>query len=124
MQRRRPGPSHDVVGPGIRCEIIGTGRTPLTDEQFRDRVRETFAESKDAVDTNDPRWLEPVWNRSHIDYVEITAVETLGVERRAAFYEETGALREMGKGQRHDPTLRPMRFMLSACDPNFTRRLP
>ena len=207
-------------GMNSRCEIIGTGRTRLTDEQFRGRVREAFAESKDAVDINDPRWqgfeqrlryipgdpsdpafysslaadldtrqrtggnpnrlfyiatpsslarpiieglgaaglakndagwsrivlekpfghdlesarelsrvvndafaeeavfridhylgketvqnilvfrfgntmLEPVWNRNYIDYVEITAAETLGVESRAAFYEETGALRDM-----------------------------
>jgi glucose-6-phosphate 1-dehydrogenase len=207
-------------GMSSRCEIIGTGRTRLTDEQFRDRVGEALAESKDAVDTADPRWrgfeqrlhyvvgdpndaafyarlasdlesrrraggnpnrlfyiatpsslarpiieglgaaglanndagwsriviekpfgrdlqsgrelnrvvndafaeeavfridhylgketvqnilvfrfgntmLEPIWNRNYIDYVEITAAETLGVERRAAFYEDTGALRDM-----------------------------
>ncbi|MEO6235614.1 MAG: glucose-6-phosphate dehydrogenase, partial [Vicinamibacterales bacterium] len=45
-------------GMSSRCEIIGTGRTPLTDEQFRDRVREALAESKDAVDTADPRWQD------------------------------------------------------------------
>src|SRR5438309_3493595 len=39
--------------------------------------------------------FEPVWNRNYIDYVEITAAETVGVEKRAAFYEETGALRDM-----------------------------
>jgi len=39
--------------------------------------------------------FEPIWNRNYIDYVEITAGETLGVEQRAAFYEETGALRDM-----------------------------
>jgi glucose-6-phosphate 1-dehydrogenase len=39
--------------------------------------------------------FEPVWNRNYIDYVEITAAETVGVEHRAAFYEETGALRDM-----------------------------
>jgi len=39
--------------------------------------------------------FEPIWNRNHIDYVEITAAEKLGVENRAAFYEETGALRDM-----------------------------
>ena len=39
--------------------------------------------------------FEPVWNRNYIDYVEITAAETVGVEERAAFYEETGALRDM-----------------------------
>ncbi len=39
--------------------------------------------------------FEPIWNRNYIDYIEITAAEILGVESRAAFYEETGALRDM-----------------------------
>jgi glucose-6-phosphate 1-dehydrogenase len=207
-------------GMNRHCTIIGTGRTPLTTEQFRERVRAAFAEGKDAVDTTDAQWrgfeqqlsyvagdpsdaalhsrlvaeletrrkeggspnclfyiatpsslarpiieglgasglaksdqgwtrlviekpfghdresgqtlnrvvngvfaeeaifridhylgketvqnilvfrfgntmLEPVWNRNYIDYVEITAAETLGVGSRAAFYEETGALRDM-----------------------------
>src|SRR6202041_4151911 len=39
--------------------------------------------------------FEPVWNRNYIDFVEITGAETVGVEGRASFYEETGALRDM-----------------------------
>jgi glucose-6-phosphate 1-dehydrogenase len=39
--------------------------------------------------------FEPLWRRDHIDYVEITAAETVGVEQRGAFYEPTGALRDM-----------------------------
>ncbi len=40
-------------------------------------------------------FFEPTWRRDHIDYVEITAAETIGVERRGKFYESTGALRDM-----------------------------
>jgi glucose-6-phosphate 1-dehydrogenase len=224
LTRRKLLPAlYELYGAGgmnSHCEIIGTGRTPLSNEQFRERVRDAFAESKDAVDTNDAQWrgfeqqlsyipgdpsepalysrlateleirrnnggspnclfyiatpsslarpiveglgaaglatndlgwtriviekpfghdlqsgqelnrvvngvfaedaifridhylgketvqnilvfrfgntmLEPVWNRNYIEYVEITAAESLGVGSRAAFYEEAGALRDM-----------------------------
>ena len=39
--------------------------------------------------------FEPLWNRNYIDYVEITAVENLGIEQRGGFYEGAGALRDM-----------------------------
>ena len=39
--------------------------------------------------------FEPVWNRNHVDYVEITAAEPLGVGHRVGYYQEAGALRDM-----------------------------
>ncbi|AEH40417.1 glucose-6-phosphate 1-dehydrogenase [Treponema paraluiscuniculi Cuniculi A] len=39
--------------------------------------------------------FEPTWNRTHIDYVEITASESLGVENRGGYYDQSGALRDM-----------------------------
>jgi glucose-6-phosphate 1-dehydrogenase len=38
---------------------------------------------------------EPIWNRSHLRYVEIDVPETLSIEGRAAFYDATGAYRDM-----------------------------
>jgi glucose-6-phosphate 1-dehydrogenase len=39
--------------------------------------------------------FEPIWNRNHIDHVQITVDEKLGVGRRGSFYDSTGALRDM-----------------------------
>ena len=39
--------------------------------------------------------FEPMWTHEHIDSIQITAAETLGIEHRGKFYEATGALRDM-----------------------------
>ncbi|MBA2381237.1 MAG: glucose-6-phosphate dehydrogenase [Chloroflexi bacterium] len=39
--------------------------------------------------------FEPIWNRRHIDHVQITVAESIGVENRGGFYEETGASRDV-----------------------------
>jgi glucose-6-phosphate 1-dehydrogenase len=39
--------------------------------------------------------FEPLWRRGRIQHVQITVAEEIGVERRAQFYDQTGALRDM-----------------------------
>ncbi|WP_276374521.1 glucose-6-phosphate dehydrogenase [Chryseolinea sp. H1M3-3] len=39
--------------------------------------------------------LEPLWNRNHIDHVQISVTEQLGVGDRGGYYEEAGAMRDM-----------------------------
>jgi glucose-6-phosphate 1-dehydrogenase len=39
--------------------------------------------------------FEPLWNAGHIDHVQITVAETLGVGRRGPYYDHAGALRDM-----------------------------
>jgi glucose-6-phosphate 1-dehydrogenase len=39
--------------------------------------------------------FEPVWNRNYIDHVQITAAEDIGIEGRASYYEQAGALRDL-----------------------------
>ena len=39
--------------------------------------------------------FEPLWNRNYIDHIEITSSESIGVEKRGGYYENSGALRDM-----------------------------
>src|SRR6266568_3244267 len=39
--------------------------------------------------------FEPIWNRRYIDHVQISVAETVGVEQRGAYYDKTGALRDI-----------------------------
>ena len=39
--------------------------------------------------------FEPLWNRNYISHVEITAAETVGIEKRGQYYDQSGDLRDM-----------------------------
>lgn len=39
--------------------------------------------------------FEPIWNRKYIDHVQISSLEERGIENRGAFYEQTGAIRDV-----------------------------
>ena len=114
-----PSAAADVIGLLSTCELIEHARVIMekpfgTDLASARRLNETIHEvlreeqifridhflGKEAAQNIlalrfANGLFEPIWNRDHIDHIQIDVPETLGVGSRAAFYEKTGAYRDM-----------------------------
>ncbi|SFK38011.1 glucose-6-phosphate dehydrogenase [Methylocapsa palsarum] len=103
--------AHGMVTPGSRIIVEKPiGRDGASAARINDALGAVFAEQqiyridhylgKETVQNLMAlrfanALLEPVWNSAHIDNVEITVAESIGVEERGAYYETAGALRDM-----------------------------
>ncbi|MEO8672339.1 MAG: glucose-6-phosphate dehydrogenase [Tahibacter sp.] len=103
--------AHDLTGGDARVVVEKPiGRNLATAKAVNDAVGRAFAEhqtfridhylGKETVQNLIAlrfanALFEPLWKAEHIDHVQITVAETIGVEARAAFYDRAGALRDM-----------------------------
>ena len=76
---------NDTIGSAFREEQIFRIDHYLGKETVQNLMALRFANAL----------YEPLWNSSHIDHVQITVAESVGLEGRAGYYDKAGALRDM-----------------------------
>src|SRR5207237_514384 len=65
------------------------------DDAGYEELRRTLDQLDFALGTHANRTVEPTGNRQYVDHVQITVAETIGVEERAGYYEQAGAMRDI-----------------------------
>ncbi len=103
--------NHNIVTPNSRVVVEKPlGKSGASAQALNDSIGKVFAEpmiyridhylGKETVQNLMAlrfanSLFEPLWTAAHIDHVQITVAETLGVEGRAGYYDTAGALRDM-----------------------------